>query len=572
MRLGFAVHRGTGADVNLAGVTARFPTTRFETHEVVNQPPPLVAYDVFGSDAALVEAVGRQGADWALAELHELGRRAGSEHAAELGRQANENPPVLHTHDRYGSRVDIVEYHPAYHELMTVAVGHGLHAAPWAEARSGAHVARAAKVVTWYQVDGGHICPISMTYSVVPALRHAAALAAAWEPRLASRTYDPSNRPVDAKDGATCGMAMTEKQGGSDVRSNSTTAQPVEGGYILTGHKWFCSAPMSDAFLMLAQAPQGLSCFLVPRWRPDGSRNPIHIQRLKDKLGDRSNASSEIELVDTWGALVGEVGRGVRTIIEMVNHTRLDCVLGSTAIMRHGVAQATWHTHHRAAFGSALDAQPLMVNVLADLVLESEAATAAALRLARAFDAEPDDEHEQRIKRLVTPVIKYWTCKRAPQHAAEALECLGGAGYVEESGLPRLFRQSPLNGVWEGSGNVICLDVLRALAREPDVLDAYWDEIGLAGGGDVRLDDSVSVLRKELEDTDFIETRARRIVERLATVFQASLLVRHAPPAVADAFCASRLGGDAGRAFGTLPPAIDARVIVDRARPVVAQG
>ena len=538
--------------------------TTFETHEVFNQAPPLSGYDVFGADAALAQAVRREGADWARAELHELGRRAGSADAQELGRAANENPPVLHTHDRYGNRVDDVIYHPAYHELMTVAVGHGLHAAPWAEARSGAHVARAAKVITWYQVDGGHVCPISMTYSVVPALRHEPALAAEWEPRLASRTYDPSNRPVEEKTGATCGMAMTEKQGGSDVRANTTTARATDdGGSVLTGHKWFCSAPMSDAFLMLAQTPEGLSCFLVPRWRPDGSRNRIRIQRLKDKLGDRSNASSEIELVEAWGAPVGETGRGVRTIIEMVNHTRLDCVLGSTAIMRQGVAQATWHTHHRAAFGSVLDAQPLMVNVLADLAVESEAATLAAV---------PDDEHEQRIKRLVTPVIKYWTCKRAPQHAAEALECLGGAGYVEESDLPRLFRQSPLNGVWEGSGNVICLDVLRALGREPAVLDAYWDEVGLAGGSDVRLDESVSALHKELEDTESVETRARRIVERLATVFQASLLVRHAPPALADAFCASRLAGDAGRAFGTLPAGVDTRSIVDRARPAAPEG
>jgi putative acyl-CoA dehydrogenase len=548
-------------------------TSPFETHEVVNQPPPLCGHDGFGGDFALVEAVGREGAGWALDELHELGRRAGSAHAQELGRQANENPPVLRTHDRYGNRVDVVDYHPAYHELMTVAVGHGLHAAPWSEARSGAHVARAAKVITWYQVDGGHICPISMTYSVVAALRHAPALAAEWEPRLASRTYDRSNRPVEEKDGATCGMAMTEKQGGSDVRANTTIARPAaDGGFLLTGHKWFCSAPMSDAFLMLAQAPQGLSCFLVPRWRPDGSRNPIPILRLKDKLGDRSNASSEIELLDTWGLLVGDEGRGVRTIIEMVNHTRLDCTLGSTAIMRQGVAQATWHTHHRAAFGAVLDEQPLMANVLADLVVESEAATAAALRLARAFDAEPEDEHEQRIKRLVTPVVKYWTCKRAPHHAAEALECLGGAGYVEETDLPRLFRQSPLNGVWEGSGNVICLDVLRALAREPAVLDAYWEEVGLAAGADGRLDESITALRKELDDTDSIETRARRIVERLATVFQGALLVQHAPPAVADAFCASRLAGDSGRAFGTLPPGLDLRSIIDRARPVAAEG
>jgi putative acyl-CoA dehydrogenase len=424
-------------------------------------------------------------------------------------------------------------------------------------------------VIVWYQVDGGHVCPISMTYSVVPSLRHVPAIAAEWEPRLTSRTYDASDAPAVSKLGATCGMGMTEKQGGSDVRANTTVAVPTADGYALTGHKWFCSAPMSDAFLMLAQAPSGLSCFLVPRWLPDGTRNPIRIQRLKDKLGDRSNASSEVELFDTWGALIGEEGRGIRTIIEMVNHTRLDCVLGSTAIMRQGVAQATWHAHHRSAFGAHLDEQPLMANVLADLALESEAATAAALRLARAFEADASDEHEQRIKRLVTPIVKYWTCKRAPQHAAEALECLGGAGYVEESDLPRLFRQSPLNGVWEGSGNVICLDVLRAIARDPGVLDAYWDEVGLAGGTDRRLDDAADALRAELADFEQLETRARRLVERLATVFQASLLVRHAPPAVADAFCASRPAGDAGRAFGTLPTGLDLASIVERARPSV---
>jgi putative acyl-CoA dehydrogenase len=544
--------------------------SRFDTHEVFNQPPPLAGYNVFVDDAALAEALEREGGSWARDELHDLGTRAGSMDAQELGRQANQNPPVLHTHDRYGNRIDEVHYHPAYHELMRVAVGHGLNAAPWADDRAGAHVARAAKIIVWYQVDGGHICPISMTYSVVPALRHAPDIAHTWEPRLTAREYDPSNRPAGLKAGATCGMAMTEKQGGSDVRANTTVAQPVDDGFVLTGHKWFCSAPMSDAFLMLAQAPKGLSCFLVPRWLPDGSRNPIHIQRLKDKLGDRSNASSEIELVDTLGSLVGEEGRGVRTIIEMVNHTRLDCVLGSTAIMRQGVAQATWHTHYRAAFGSPLDEQPLMDNVLADLVLESEGATAAALRLARAFEADAHDEHEQLIKRLVTPIIKYWTCKRAPQHAAEALECLGGAGYVEESDLPRLFRQSPLNGVWEGSGNVICLDVLRAIAREPAALDAYWEEVSLAGGADRRLDDGIATLRTECAETEQIEARARRLVERLAIVFQAALLVRHAPAPVADAFCASRLAGDTSHAFGAMTPTLDLRSIIDRARPTLA--
>ncbi len=542
-----------------------------DTHEVFNQPPPLTGYDVFGADAALSDAVGRAGAAWAADELHELGRRAGSFDAQELGRRANENPPVLVTHDRYGNRVDRVRYYPAYHELMTTAIEHGLHAAPWADARAGAHVARAAKIIIWYQVDGGHVCPISMTYSVVPALRHAPALADEWEPRLTSLVYDGSDQPARNKRGATCGMAMTEKQGGSDVRANTSTATPGGDGYALTGHKWFCSAPMSDAFLMLAQAPAGLSCFLVPRWKPDGTRNPIRIQRLKDKLGDRSNASSEIEFAGVWGALVGEEGRGVRTIIEMVNHTRLDCVLGLTAIMRQGVAQATWHTHNRQAFGRELDDQPLMLNVLADLALESEAASVAAIRLAQAFEADEVDEHEQRFKRLATPIVKYWTCKRAPQHAAEALECLGGNGYVEESDLPRLFRQSPLNGVWEGSGNVICLDVLRAIARDPDVLDTYFDEVGLGAGGDRRLDASIAALREECADLDAIESRARRLVERLAIVLQASLLVRHAPAPVADAFCASRLT-DAHRAFGTLPGGIDAQAIVDRARPHAETG
>ena len=470
-------------------------------------------------------------------ELHEIGRRAGSAEAIEWARQANRNPPELRTHDRYGHRLDVVDYHPAYHELMTVAIGHGLHAGPWADERPGSHTARAAKVICWYQADAGHICPISMTYSAVPALRHEPDVAAEWEPRLTSRTYDPANRPAAEKSGATCGMAMTEKQGGSDVRANTTTATPAaDGTYWLTGHKWFCSAPMSDAFLVLAHAPAGLTCFLVPRWLPDGSRNPIRIQRLKDKLGDRSNASSEIEMTGVRGRRVGEEGRGVPTIIEMVNHTRLDCVLGSTAVMRQGVSQSTWHAHHRSTFGTVLDQHPLMANVLADLAVESEAATACAIRLAQAFDADPSDHAEQLARRLFTPIVKYWVCKRAPQHAAEALECLGGNGYVEESDLPRLFRQSPLNGVWEGSGNVICLDVLRALVRAPEALDVFWREVDLAAGSDARFDAAVAGLRKQLDDPDDVEHRARRVVEAMATVLAGSLLVRHAPEAVADAY------------------------------------
>jgi putative acyl-CoA dehydrogenase len=541
----------------------------FDTHEVTNQPPPLEGHDVFGSDVALVEATARHGAEPWHEELSDFGRLAGTRRAQDWGRAANASPPVLRTHDRYGRRLDVVDYHPAYHELMATAVTHGLHAAPWADARPAAHVLRAAKVIVWYQVDAGHTCPISMTYSSIPALRHQPDLAAELEPRLTARHYDPADTPAHEKGGITAGMAMTEKQGGSDVRSNTTTARPTgsDGEYLLTGHKWFCSAPMSDGFLMLARAPGGLSCFWVPRWRPDGTRNPIRIQRLKDKLGDRSNASSEIEMLDTWGRLVGEEGRGVRTIIEMVNHTRLDCVLGSTGIMRQGVAQATWHAHHRVAFGRPLDAHPLMANVLADLAIESEAATAAALRLAATFDADPDDEHERHLARLLLPVIKYWTCKRAPTHAAEALECLGGVGYVEESDMPRLFRQSPVNGVWEGSGNVICLDVLRAMAREPASLDAYWDEVDTAAGADHRLDRAAAQLRADLNDLDGLEHRARHVVERMALVFQASVLVRHAPGAVADAFCASRLGDSCGRAFGTMPLGVDAASIVERARP-----
>jgi putative acyl-CoA dehydrogenase len=539
-----------------------------ETHEVRNQPPPFVDIDPFELDQALREAVGRTAAGpWADAELHELGRLAGSAEVQLWGQQAEANRPTLRAYDRYGNRIDQVDFHPAYHQLMATAIDHGLHGWAWVDERPGAHAARAAKFLTWYRVDGGHTCPISMTYSVVPALRAEPTVAVDWLPGLTSRTYDPEFRPPLEKAGLTCGMAMTEKQGGSDVRANTTTARPLGGGgeHLLTGHKWFCSAPMSDAFLMLAQAPDGLSCFLVPRWRPDGRPNSIRIQRLKDKLGDRSNASSEIELRDTWGRLVGEAGHGVRTIIEMVNHTRLDCSLGSTAVMRAGLEQALWHTRHREAFGRRLVDQPLMTNVLADLALESEAATAAVMWLASLFD--DDDERTRALRRLALPIIKYWTCKRAPVHAAEAMECLGGNGYVEESGLPRLYRQSPLNGIWEGSGNVICLDVLRAMARNPESLGALLDEVARSSSGDRRVDDAADALAKDLVDLDQVEHRARHLVERLALVLQASLLVRIAPNEVSEAFVGSRLGGGAGRAFGTLPVGVDTVAIVDRALP-----
>ncbi|MCB0997328.1 MAG: acyl-CoA dehydrogenase family protein [Acidimicrobiales bacterium] len=536
------------------------------THEVVNQPPPLAGFDRYGADSVLVEAVERNGAGWAGAELHELGRLAGSSEWIERGRLANEYPPVLRTHDRYGHRVDLVEHHPAYHELMGVAVGAGLHAHPWSDDRPGAHVARAAKIMLWYQVEPGHICPISMTYSVVPALRAEPAEARRWEPLLASAVYDPAQVPAADKAGITCGMAMTEKQGGSDVRANSTRAEADADGHRLTGHKWFCSAPMSDLFLTLAQASEGLTCFLVPRRLPDGEVNGIRIQRLKDKLGDRANASSEIEFDSAFAVRIGEPGRGVATIIEMVNHTRLDCLLGSAALCRQGTAEALHHAAHRNTFGRRLVEHPLMANVLADLAVESEAATALALRVARSHDPAQVDEHELALRRVLTPVAKYWTCKRAPAHAAEALECLGGNGYAEESHLPRLFRQSPLNGIWEGSGNVICLDVLRAVARSPESVDAVMVELDAAAGADVRLDAAVNRLRLELgSDPAELETQARRFVEQLAVCFQASLLVRFAPSAVADAYCASRLDG-AG-VFGTLPRGVDTAPIIERHMP-----
>ena len=549
------------------------------THQVLNQPPPLEEYDVFGADAALVEAVSRHGAEWARNELHRLGALAGSAESIGWGFDANRHPPELHTHDRFGHRIDTIEYHPAYHELMRVALEHGLHGGPWREPKPGGHVARAAGFMVWSQVDAGHGCPVSMTYAIVPALRAEPSLAAVWEPRLTHPSYDPRPIPATKKDAAIAGMAMTEKQGGSDVRANTTSAVPVNGTgsgrpYRLTGHKWFCSAPMSDAFLMLAQAPAGLSCFFVPRRRDDGTINGIAIQRLKDKLGNRSNASSEIELDAADGRLVGDEGRGVPTIIQMVNHTRLDCVLGASSGMRQAVAQATHHAAHRYAFGRLLIDQPLMRNVLADLAVESEAATTLAIRLAAAYDAtdRPDaDPHEVAFARLATAVGKYWVCKRHPGLAAEALECLGGNGYVEESIMPRLLRESPLNGIWEGSGNVICLDVLRAMSREPDSVDAFREEVLAAQGADRRFDAHCLRLDAILSDPDDVESRARGIVEAMALALQAALLIRSGSTAVADAFCASRLDPEVrSAAYGALPPGVDAEAIVARARPVAA--
>jgi putative acyl-CoA dehydrogenase len=549
----------------------REPAAPFHTHEVANQAPPLEGRNLFEDNLPLVEALGREGGAWAQARAREVGAAWGADPIG-WGFAANENPPRLKAFDRYGHRIDEVEFHPAWHELMALAVSHELHSLPWTATQAGAHAARTALYLTAVQAEGGFACPITMTFAAVPALRAQPELAALWEPRLTATSYDPELDVAGMKRSALCGMAMTEKQGGSDVRANTTVARAIDGGadgeYELTGHKWFCSAPMCDLFLVLAQTDAGITCFALPRILPDGSRNAFAIQRLKDKLGNRSNASSEIELHGAWAQIVGEPGRGVPTIIEMVGHTRLDCIIGTAAGMRWGVANATWHAAHRSAFGRRLADQPLMRNVLADLCIESEAATALAMRLARAYDEAEVDEGARALKRLGTAIGKYWVCKRGPGHAFEALECLGGNGYVEESGMPRLYREMPLSSIWEGSGNVMALDVLRALSREPAALEAYLGEVGEAAGADARLDAFVGSLREEFTDTEALELRARRVVERMALALQGSLLVRHAPAAVADAFCASRLAGDGGLQYGTLPRGVDCEAIVARHAPV----
>ncbi|MFJ2059021.1 acyl-CoA dehydrogenase family protein [Streptomyces sp. NPDC087908] len=544
------------------------------SHTVTNQAPPLVGYDVFTTDRVLTEAVDRHLPPDLRAEVREdlvvLGRAAGSAQVREWGERADANPPRLRTHDRYGHRIDEVAFDPAWHRLLGKAVGAGLTDA-WG--RPGGHVRRAAGFLVASQPEAGHGCPVSMTHASVPALRAEPELAEVWVPAATSHVYERELRPVAEKPGALLGMAMTEKQGGSDVRANTTEARPLaaDGEYVLTGHKWFCSAPMSDAFLVLAQAPAGLTCFLVPRVLADGSRNAFALMRLKDKLGNRSNASAEVEFDGTtWARRVGEEGRGLATIMGTVAATRVDCVLGSAALMRQAVAQAVHHCTYREAFGGPLAEKPLMRNVLADLALESEAATVLGVRLAAAHDAADAEggeaERERALLRIAVPAAKYWVTKRCTPVVAEALECLGGNGYVEESGMPRLLRESPVNSVWEGSGNVQALDVVRALRTEPAALDALLREVGAARGADHRLDRAIRGLLVELADLDGIEARARRLTERLALVLQGALLVRWAPPEVADAFCAARLGGDGGAAFGTLPHTLDLRALVDRAR------
>lgn len=543
------------------------------THAVTNQVPPLPDVNTVTSQPALEEGLRRWAGQAAYDEICDLGARAGRAEARGWAVQANENEPVLRTHSPTGERLDEVDFHPAWHELMTVAVGAGLTAEPWTQpSGSHAHVRRAAGFIAWSENEQGHLCPVSMTYAAAPALAANPALAGRWLPQLASRSYDFGLRPVAQKSGALVGMGMTEKQGGSDVRANTTRAVatqggPVEGGdtYRLTGHKWFCSAPMSDGFLVLAQTEAGVGCFLVPRVLDDGTRNPFALQRLKDKLGNRSNASSEVELDGTWGVRVGDEGRGIRTILDMVAATRLDCILGSASTMRAALVRAVHHARHRSAFGALLVDQPLMQNVLADLALEVEAATTLALRLAHAVD-----EGDTALSRLGVAVGKYWVCKRTAPMVAEALECLGGNGYIEENGLARLYREAPLNSIWEGSGNVNALDVLRAITREPLAVEAFRKEVALAHGHSAVLDAAIArvddVVRYAAEPG--AQAGARRVVEHLAVTLQAALLARYAPTVVADAFIASRLGGEHGVTFGTLDAdasTAHARTLVDRA-------
>lgn len=540
--------------------------------EVLNQPPALEDYNLFEFDTPLREAVEREGAGWIAEQAHEFGALLGRAETLRLGELANRYTPVLHTHDRFGHRIDEVEFHPAYHELMRIATSHQNHSIAWTAQRVGAHVARAALTFLRHQVDEGTGCPLSMTYSVIPSLRIQPELAAEWEPRALSSEYDPRSIPAEQKRGVLFGMAMTERQGGSDVRANTTRAQAIGKrgpgeAYEITGHKWFCSAPMCDAFLVLAQTEAGLSCFLLPRWKPDGTRNAFHIQRLKDKLGNKSNASSEVEFHGAYAWLIGEEGRGVANIIEMVRHTRLDCAIGSAATMRRAVAEAAHHTYYRYAFGARLNQQPLMKNVLADLCLESEAATALAMRLARSFDETEHAEIARHFSRIATAIGKFWITKRAIAVVAEALECLGGNGYVEEAPLARLYRDVPLNSIWEGSGNVQCLDVLRAMRKEPDTVEALFHELRKARGIDTRYDAFIGNIERELADTSNIELRARRIVENLGLALQASILLQHGNPAVSEAFCASRLAGEQRLVLGTLPVGTDFDTLIERARP-----
>lgn len=537
--------------------------------EVFNQPPPLAGYNAYAADAALREAVHREGGGHGEETLREFGQRMGSAAVLELGELANRHTPALRSHDRFGNRIDELEFHPAWHELMRLGIEAGLHARPWSAPGPGAHVVRGALMMLRHQVEEGASCPLTMTFAVMPTLRLEPELAAAWEPTVLSRHYDPRSLPVADKRGAIFGMALTERQGGSDVRANTALARPAgPREYLVSGHKWFCSAPQADAFLFTARAPGGLTCFLLPRIRPDGSRNAFHIQRLKDKAGNRSNASSEVECRDALAWRIGDEGRGIANIMEMVRHTRLDCALGSAASLRRAVAEVTHHAAHRDVFGARLAAQPLMQAVLADLCLESESATALALRVAGSYDRAPADPAERAFSRFVTAIAKYWITKRAVWAAGEAMECVGGNGTVEESPLARLYRDAPVNAIWEGSGNVQCLDVLRVLGRDREALPAFIDELRLARGADRRLDALTGRLAERLARPDPPPREARVLVEDMALALQASLLVRHAPPAVADGFCAARLDAARGLMPGALPAGVDCKAIIERATPV----
>ncbi|KAA0694780.1 DNA alkylation response protein [Halopseudomonas laoshanensis] len=539
-----------------------------ETHEVTNQVPPLEGINLYHTDLPLRQWVHRFNGDWADNELAAYGQLAGGPLMA-AGFLANENKPVFKSHDRVGNRIDLVEFHPAYHELMSAGIAHGITSAPWTRPGPGAHVARAASMYLHNQIEAGSCCPMTMTYACVPALKLQPDLAEKWLPKILSRQYDPRNLPIEQKTGATIGMAMTEKQGGTDVRANTTRAYAVGLGgpgqaYELVGHKWFCSAPMCDAFLTLAQTDKGLTCFLLPRHRTDGTRNQFYIQRLKNKLGNQANASSEVEFRGALAWMVGEEGRGVPTIIEMVSMTRFDCMIGSSSLMRQALTQASHHCAYRTVGGRVLAEQPLMQNVLADLALESEAALALTMRMGKAIDSA-HDEHEEKFARLVTAIGKYWICKRAPAMINEAQECLGGAGYVEESILPRLYREAPVNSIWEGSGNVQCLDVLRALSKEPGVLEVLFGELG-DGHGDAQLKHHIERIKADFRDTDEIQYRARQLTEDVAVALQAKLLLEAGNEVVSDAFIASRIAGR-GRAYGTLPRGIDVAALVDRSTP-----
>lgn len=545
-----------------------------ETHQVLNQPRALENYNSFLADQCLQEALAREGASDARQDLIDFGQLTGLADYIALGVQANAHKPQLVTHDRYGHRQDLIEFHPAYHQLMHTAIRHGLHSSPWLDPKAGAHVSRAAKYYLQAQVEAGHGCPVTMTFASIPALKHQPDLFQRFAPKIMQNHYDPRNVPDAKKPGLTIGMAMTEKQGGSDVRANSTKAYAVGAAgpgqaYELVGHKWFVSAPMSDAFLVLAQANGGLSCFLLPRWRPDGSKNPLQIQQLKQKMGNASNASCETELRGALAWLVGEEGAGVRTIIEMVGMTRYDCMIGSSAGMRQAVAQAIYHCEQRKAFGLLLAEQPLMQNVLADLALEAEAALTYTMRVARAMDQQ-DNEHERLLARLATPVGKYWICKRAPNHAYEAMEVIGGTGVMESHLMARLYREAPVNAIWEGSGNVQCLDILRALQKEPAILEAFFAEVAKAEGADRHFDRFVLQLKQQLSTrttAEEMQFKARTIADRLALSLQGALLIQHAPAVVSDAFCAGRLTGLAVQNYGTLPAGTYSAEMIQRASP-----